>query len=180
MARKETEEERQANAENTQASAEGMAAGDELRGSEATREGAPKGTRFGLRESARVASTEYSGPAIGFVRDTVGGALDATGTVASSAVETVRDVLTGTLHAAEEVGTEALGAVGTLGTGIVTTARDILVTGVSGVKDVLGTAIPMRRQVGNGPEAERSVAERMSEHPTPERETLHARSTPNP
>ena len=90
-------------------------------------------------------NTADNRPIIGFVRDTLTGTLRATGMVANDAVEVVRDVLTGAVHATEEVGTETLGAVGTLGNGVVTTARDILVGGVDGVKEVLGNAVPARR-----------------------------------
>jgi hypothetical protein len=101
--------------------------------------------KYGLREPARAATEEFSGPIIGFVRDTLTGTLRATGTVANDAVEVVRDVLTGAVHATEEVGAETLGAVGTICNGVVTTARDILVGSVDGVKEVLGSAVPMRR-----------------------------------
>jgi hypothetical protein len=104
-----------------------------------------RGIKYGLRETARVATEEFGGPIIGFVRDTLTGTLRATGMVANDAVEVVRDVLTGAVHATEEVGTETLGAVGTIGNGVVATARDILVGGVGGVKEVLGSAVPMRR-----------------------------------
>lgn len=75
----------------------------------------------------------------------------ATGTVASDAVDVVRDVLTGAVHATEEVGSEALGTVNTLGTGVVSVARDIIATGVGGVRQVAGSAAtgrtPMRAEV---------------------------------
>ena len=106
---------------------------------------APPGPKFGLRGPAQVATEEFGGPIIGFVRDTLTGTLRATGTVANDAVEVVRDVLTGAVHATEEVGTETLGAVGTLGNGVVSTARDILVGGVGGIREVLGSALPLRR-----------------------------------
>jgi hypothetical protein len=135
MARRDSEEEKQA-------TGEAQAAMDESTAGNAS------GTRYGLREPARVASEEFSGPIIGLVRDTLTGTLHATGTVATNAVHVVRDVLTGAVHATEEVGTEALGAVGTLGGGIVGTARDILAGGVGGLRHVLGSAMPARR--GNG------------------------------
>ena len=151
MARRETEEEKPAEGNAEQATTEGMAEPD-------TR---MTGSRTGLREPARVASEQYTGPVIGFVRDTVSGTLVATGAVATDAVETVRDVLTGAVHATEEVGTETLGLVGTLGTGIVATAREILVGGVGGIRQVLGSAAPNRAAPA-------------------EREPLHARDTTNP
>ncbi len=110
------------------------------------------GMRFGLRGPAQTATEEFGGPIIGFVRDTLTGTLRATGLVATDAVDVVRDVLTGAVHATEEVGSETLGVVGTLGNGVVTTARDILVGGVGGVRDILGSAVPLRR--GAGVEAE--------------------------
>lgn len=145
MARRETDEEKQAGTEtqaatDTKNEAAAMGAGESARG-----------TRYGLREPARVASEEFGGPIIGFVRDTLSGTLHATGTVATDAVEVVRDVLTGAVHATEEVGTEALGAVGTLGSGIVTAARDILVGGVGGIRNVLGSAMPARTGNGGAP-----------------------------
>ncbi|MGF6267484.1 hypothetical protein OKW49_008478 [Paraburkholderia youngii] len=154
MARRDTEEEKQAEANAAEATTDdtGPATADTT-----TQANAATRIRRGLREPARVAADEYSGPVIGFVRDTVSGTLVATGTVATDAVETVRDVLTGTVHATEEVGTEALGLVGTLGTGIVTTVRDILVGSVGGVRQVLGSAAPSRASQ------------------TTEREPLHAR-----
>lgn len=118
-------------------------------------------TRRGLHEPARVAAEDYSGPVIGFVRETLTGTVAATGAVATDAVEVVRDVLTGTMHATEEVGTEALGLVGTIGTGIVSTARDILVGGVGGIREILGSAVPGRAG-------------------TVEREPLHAREHGSP
>ena len=118
-------------------------------------------SRRGLHEPARVAAEDYSGPVIGFVRETLTGTVAATGAVATDAVGIVRDVLTDTMHATEEVGTEALGLVGTIGTGIVSTARDILVGGVGGIREILGSAVPGR--AGSA-----------------EREPLHAREHGNP
>lgn len=153
MARRDTEEEKQAEESAAQAMTDGPT---QTTADTTTQANAATPDRRGLREPARVAVEEYSGPVIGFVRDTVSGTLAATGTVATGAVETVRDVLTTTAHATEEVGTEALGLVGTLGTGIVATARDILMEGVGGIKQVLGSAAPRRV-------------------PAAEREPLHAR-----
>ncbi len=104
-----------------------------------------RGAKYGLRGPARVASEEFGGPIIGFVCDTLTGTLRATGTVANDAVDIARDVLTGAVRATEEVGTETLGAVGTLGNGVVATARDILMGGVGGVREILGSAVPLRR-----------------------------------
>jgi hypothetical protein len=100
--------------------------------------------KYGVRDAAQVATEEFSGPIIGFVRDTLSGTLRATGAVANDAVGVVRDVLTGAVHATEEVGTETLGVVGTLGNGVISTARDILVGGVGGIREVVGS-VPLRR-----------------------------------
>jgi hypothetical protein len=137
MATSRDEKEKATGAENTQATQ----GADQSPSSD----GKGRGARYGLRGPARVASEEFGGPIIGFVCDTLTGTLRATGTVANDAVEIVRDVLTGAVHATEEVGTETLGAVGTLGNGVVTTAREILVGGVGGVRDILGSAMPLRR-----------------------------------
>ena len=140
MARQDTAETQQANAEAQSASRSGAAAAQTGPTGEAERD-----TRHGLRGAAQVATEEYGGPIIGFMRDTLSGTLHATGTVAADAVDVVRDVLTGAVHATEEIGAETLGAVNTLGSGVVATARDILVGGVSGIRQVLGSAMPERR-----------------------------------
>lgn len=142
MARRDSEEDKQADGQTEQQmegnQTEHRAAG-ETRGASASERG-----NGGMRGPARVASERYSEPVIEFLRGTLSGTLQATGAVATDAVDVAREVLTGAVRATEQVGTETLGAVGTLGNGVVTTARDLLVGGVGGVRQILGSALPQR------------------------------------
>ncbi|PTB19708.1 hypothetical protein C9I57_14880 [Trinickia symbiotica] len=127
------------------------------RGTESRVEGR---SRYGLRGAAETATEEFGGPIIDFAGDTVTGTLRATGAIANDAVDVVRDVLVGAVHATEEVGTETLGAVSSLGNGVVTTARDLLVGSVGGIRDILGSALPLRRGATEAGTAREGVASR--------------------
>src|SRR5207253_7154344 len=98
MARRDSEEDKQHGADGAQADTDPSVS--------TTENESGRTPRLGLRAPAKMATEEVAAPVVGFVRDTLSGAIHATGSVASEAVEVVRDVLTGTLHATEEVATE--------------------------------------------------------------------------
>lgn len=105
------------------------------------------------------AGHEIESEVVGLVSSTLADTVRATGAVVTETVDVARTVLTGTVQATEEVGVSLAGAVngaidvaGNVGTHAVAAVRDILVGTVTGVKDVLGAALPQssRRESASG------------------------------